>query len=134
MLTKKQLQTLKQNIANHRRYDVEKFGAEAETITYEEALEWIIEDMSSEQGLVCGWTGKPLTIGTGQLTDLSFDRLDNTRPHSPDNVIMCQRGINLMRNDATVEDFCCYLLQMGLLRKDNKQSYFGYLLEVTKEL
>lgn len=111
--TPEQRKLIQGRIAAYRRYDKQKFNTVVGSITYSEYLELIIE-----QRAICYWTGREMTITEGLPTDVSLDRLDNSKPHTKDNTVLCQRAVNLGRNDATVLEFTRWLYTMGILNPE----------------
>lgn len=99
-----QNKTLVSRIQNYRRYDKKRWGANDTSITYDEFIELL-----QEQGGVCFWTGLPMTVSQGLPTDMSLDRLDNSKPHTKENCVIVQQFFNLGRNDTTAYDHMRYL-------------------------
>lgn len=59
---------------------------------------WIVDNIFSGQ--------KCYKCGETDWTKLGCDRIDNTKPHTPDNVLCCCKNCNLLRSDKyTVEEF-----------------------------
>jgi hypothetical protein len=111
--TPEQRKRIQGRISDYRKYDKAKFGTCEGSINYSEYLELTIE-----QGGKCYWTGRDMTISDGLPTDMSLDRLDNSKPHTKDNTILCQRVMNLGRNTSTVTEFVRWLYIMGLLSSE----------------
>jgi hypothetical protein len=107
-LTPAERKLIRDRVNCHRIIDKRKFGT-VDTITYSQVLQMI-----EANGLVCYWTGATLTLN-GTLSDMSLDRLDNSKPHTIDNVVLCQRFINNGRGNTTVEEFTAYLAANNLL-------------------
>jgi hypothetical protein len=108
--TQEQRQLIKGRIQAYRRYDLKRFGTCKDSINYEQYLELIIEHKA-----LCYWTGREMTITEGLPSDVSLDRLDNSKPHTKDNTVLCQRAVNLGRNSSTVLEFTRWLYLMGIL-------------------
>lgn len=111
-ISKEQKKLLKDRINSHRIVDTKRFGHAEDLITYEQVLELLVA-----QDCKCFWSARPLTLN-GSLTDVSIDRLDNSRPHTIDNVVLCQRFFNCGRGDTSMRQFALYLDNMGILNPE----------------
>ena len=80
-----------QHVDNYRRLDKENNRGEC-TLT----PEWIIENIFSQPCHYCGKTGWKI---------MGCDRIDNTLPHTPDNVIPCCKDCNVKRGSKTYDEF-----------------------------
>lgn len=105
-------------IKDYKRYDKSRFGTVA-TITYAEYLEMFI----SQDGLDY-WTGRPMTINDGTLTEASLDRVDCNKPHTADNSVLCRRTNNLGRSNTPVMIWLLFLHDEGTLSQALTDKYF----------
>ena len=102
---------IKSRIKDYRKYDQKRFGTCKDSITYEEYLELVIEQEGK-----CYWTGREMQImGDSKLENVSLDRLHCHLPHTKDNCILCQRALNLGRNDSSIRDWVLWLESMNIL-------------------
>lgn len=110
-LDPKQLHVLSVRLGRHRQRDKHVEGTNyRESLTRTELLE-IIE----LQEMKCFWTGVEMTVGDGSLRELSVDRIHHDLPHVRENVVLCQRGINLARRNSSIHEFVEWLKMMGIL-------------------
>lgn len=77
--------------ASYRQKDIEHNRGES-TIT----AKWIVENIFSKPCHYCGKT---------DWRKLGCDRIDNNKPHTPDNVVPCCAECNLKRGTKEYEDF-----------------------------
>lgn len=66
--------------------------------------DWIVEHIFTQPCHYCGETDWHL---------LGCDRLDNTKPHTPDNVVPCCLECNLKRNSKTYDEFMRLIKKVG---------------------
>lgn len=59
--------------------------------------EWIVDNVFS--GQVCHYCGE------SDWTKLGVDRIDNTKPHTPDNVVVCCGECNLKKARCEYDEF-----------------------------
>lgn len=59
--------------------------------------EWIVDNIFSSKCFYCGET---------DWTELGCDRIDNSLPHTPDNVVCCCEECNKKRGSKSFEEFC----------------------------
>ena len=78
-------------VANYKRHDKEANRDEC-TIT----PEWIVENIFTKPCHYCGET---------DWTKLGCDRIDNTKPHSPDNVVCCCEKCNKNKHTTPYEEY-----------------------------
>lgn len=102
-ISKRAKRLIEIRIHRHRYRDIETLGSQ-DTLTYADFL----EKFKDQDGL-CYWTGLPLTLDENELTSVSIDRLDTTKGHSKDNVVLCQRALNFAGNFCSPEDFRAWL-------------------------
>lgn len=75
----------------YKKYDKNSNKGET-TIT----AQWIVDNIFSKP---CHYCGK------SDWTELGCDRIDNDKPHTPDNVVPCCKTCNLKRGTKKYEDF-----------------------------
>jgi hypothetical protein len=70
-------------------------------------LQWLWQ----KQGGLCYYTGLALAYNScnNNPYNASVDRLDSDRGYTPDNIVLCCKNINYMKNSLTVEDFMNFL-------------------------
>lgn len=69
------------------------------------SLHDMVRMFKAQRGL-CYYTQLPLTAGKGfEGTNLSLDRLDNTKNYTYDNTVMCCSQVNKMKGTLTLEEF-----------------------------
>ena len=78
-------------------------------------FEWLMENIFS--GQKCFYCGEqdPLKLGC--------DRIDNEKPHTPDNVVPCCRHCNLSRHTKTQDQFLNKISQQNI--SDNMSKNFS---------
>jgi len=54
---------------------------------------------------VCHYTGDDLTMSSHELNKVSIDRIDSKLGYTRDNVVLCRKDINIMKNRYSVEHF-----------------------------
>lgn len=62
-----------------------------------------------EQDYKCYYTNRPLNINLGFPESISLDRIDSSKGYIKGNVCFCQKKVNTMKNNASVEElieFC----------------------------
>lgn len=57
---------------------------------------------------VCPATQKPLTMGTGEDTDFSVDRVDNDKGYEADNIFVMSSYANQAKDDISLEELMTY--------------------------
>lgn len=72
-----------------------------------------VMDLYRFQKQTCFYSGKPLKFGSHipKNQRASLDRIDNSKPHTRDNIIICSLSHNIKRNSKTCSD---YLLQISM--------------------
>src|SRR5690606_18088732 len=63
----------------------------------------------------CFFTGVPLNFTDGHPNQLTFDRIDNQKGYTDDNVVACASSFNKMKANLTVGNIV--LLYKGLKKK-----------------
>lgn len=53
----------------------------------------------------CFYTGMPMTFTPNDPNKVSIDRLDSSKGYEPNNIVLCSKRINAMKNDMSVEEF-----------------------------
>ena len=76
-------------------------------------------------GIFCEYTGSPLTFNRGIIkgggkksrsaTNLSVDRLDNTKPYTPENIVFCRADFNNRKNQVNLDD-CIKIIELAKKR------------------
>lgn len=66
----------------------------------------------------CFITGQSLNKIQGDDNQLTFDRLDNTKGYTDDNVIACSLRMNRIKDSLTIEDIT--MLYMAIVKKSKK--------------
>lgn len=96
-------------------------------------LEWIEftnvfwNQVETLGGIYCAYTGQAMTHkrGTGRLkTNISLDRIDNTKGYTKDNIIFCSIAFNDLKGSVTI-DACQKILdvykeRIGYVEEDDK--------------
>lgn len=73
-----------------------------------------IENKLILQNYKCFYTNKLLNLELGHKDSMSIDRYDNTLGYEVNNIVICQYKINVMKNDATLNElfeFCELIIQ-----------------------
>lgn len=73
---------------------------------------WIERQWKLQKGK-CFWTGKPMVIGD-PLRRPSLDRLIPGADYSPENTVLTQYAINIMRLNNSQASFLNYLIDLGI--------------------
>ena len=90
------------NLVKNYRYSDKKHNRGECTIT----AEWMVDNVCSGQ--------KCFYCGESDWTKLGLDRIDNSLPHTPDNVVVCCEECNKKRGKKSFEEFC---KEMGVTKK-----------------
>ena len=88
------------NLVNNYRYVDKKYKREECTLT----AEWVIQNIFSKPCHYCG---------ESDWTKIGCDRIDNTKSHTPDNVVPCCLECNLKRNNKTYDEFMRLIKKVG---------------------
>jgi hypothetical protein len=65
-----------------------------------------LESLWEEQQGRCFWTDVPMVFETGSPWKISLERLDNSKPYTPENVVLCSWFANVARGARwTAEEF-----------------------------
>lgn len=88
------------NLVNNYRYVDKKYKREECTLT----PEWVIDNIFSKPCHYCG---------ESDWTKMGCDRIDNTKSHTPDNVVPCCLECNLKRNNKTYDEFMRLIKKVG---------------------
>lgn len=78
-------------VGNYQRHDKKAKRSEC-TLT----AKWIVENIFSKPCVYCGKT---------DWHELGCDRIDNSKPHTPENVVTCCEECNIKRGTKKFEDF-----------------------------
>ncbi len=68
-----------------------------------------IEELLIKQNYKCYYTDKPLNMVLGFKDSFSVDRINSDLGYEKNNICICQRRINIIKNDMSIEellDFC----------------------------
>lgn len=73
-------------------------------IPFDLTLEYLIE-LYETQKHKCFYTGRTLVLKTNNIDSISIDRIDSSKGYTKNNVVLCGKTINNMKNDMNMEDF-----------------------------
>ena len=93
-------------------YNQLKQSAEFKQIHFELTIEHL-SSMPQE----CFYTGLPLTMELGKSATLTIDRLDNKKPYTHDNVVLCCDFIRKMKRNLDYGMFICACEQITTVAK-----------------
>lgn len=99
---------LKSCKSNSKRYNNREF-----TITLDD-----LDNQWNKQKGICYYTNKPMLYQLGNIDSVSIDRKDSSIGYTKENIVLCKKKVNIMKNDATIKDllqFCTDILN----NKDN---------------
>tara|TARA_B100000953_G_C17745139_1_gene333640 strand:+ start:44 stop:505 length:462 start_codon:yes stop_codon:yes gene_type:complete len=65
----------------------------------------ILEEMAEMAEMRCHYTGMLLTLKCREANKLSFDRIDNSIGHRPDNIVITSATLNYARRDTSYDVF-----------------------------
>jgi hypothetical protein len=95
-------------------------------ITKQEFFEQWMLHKERMGGIFCEYTGLPVTFNRGNIkgggqksrsaTNLSVDRLDNTKPYSIENIVFCRADFNNRKNQVNLDD-CLRIIKLAKERK-----------------
>lgn len=94
-------------------------------ITKQEFFEQWMLHKEKMGGLFCEYTGLPITFNRGLkgnghrtrcATNLSIDRLDNTKPYTVENIVFCRSDFNNRKNQVNLDD-CLKIIELAKKRK-----------------
>jgi hypothetical protein len=95
-------------------------------ITKQEFFEQWMLHKERMGGIFCEYTGSPMTFNRGSIkgggkksrsaTNLSVDRLDNTKPYSIENIVFCRADFNNRKNQVKLDD-CLKIIELAKKRK-----------------
>ena len=78
-------------VGNYKRHDKKSKRGEC-TLT----PQWIVDNIFSSKCIYCG---------KDDWTELGCDRIDNSKPHTPDNVVCCCEECNVKKGTKSYEEF-----------------------------
>lgn len=58
-----------------------------------------------EQGGLCAYSGKPMSVAAGQLDSVSVERIDNDVGYTKDNTVLVCNAVNKMKTNLPYSDF-----------------------------
>ena len=64
-----------------------------------------LERMAVEAEMRCHYSGIPLTLDCRDSFKISFDRIDNSKGHTLDNMVVTSKLMNLLRNDTPYDQW-----------------------------
>jgi hypothetical protein len=64
-----------------------------------------IVDSWKEQGGICAYSGRPMTLSSNKLNTVSIERIDSSIGYTADNTILVCQAINRMKSNFAYEDF-----------------------------
>jgi hypothetical protein len=64
-----------------------------------------IVDCWREQGAVCAYSGREMTLEAGMLNTVSIERIDSSVGYIPDNTILVCQAVNRMKSNFAFDDF-----------------------------
>jgi len=95
-------------------------------ITKQEFFEQWMLHKERMAGIFCEYTGLPVTFNRGIIkgggqksrsaTNLSVDRLDNTKPYSIENIVFCRADFNNRKNQVNLDD-CLKIIELAKKRR-----------------
>ena len=53
---------------------------------------------------ICFYTNKPMLFEIGFDNSVSIDRIDSNKGYITNNIVLCQRKINIMKNNASIKE------------------------------
>jgi hypothetical protein len=56
------------------------------------------------QNGICFYTNKPMLFEIGFDNSVSIDRIDSNKGYIADNIVLCQKKTNIMKNNASIEE------------------------------
>tara|TARA_B100000809_G_C14619636_1_gene344386 strand:- start:25 stop:444 length:420 start_codon:yes stop_codon:yes gene_type:complete len=65
----------------------------------------ILRMMADWNDMRCFYTGELLTLECGCYNKVSFDRIDNSKGHTVDNMVMTSKLLNIFRGDMEFDKF-----------------------------
>jgi len=82
----------------------------------------------NEQGRICAYSGREMTLEAGHLNTVSIERIDSKIGYTPENTILVCQAINRMKSDFEYNDFydLCRDVTKFLGDKDFKLLVGGY--------
>lgn len=85
-----------------------------------------IREIYDRQDGLCYWSGLKMEPSPKPrwLWQPSLDRLDNSKLHTPDNVVLCCQGMNLARNAANIDLWRQFLNQIRYGKDEQIQGFF----------
>jgi hypothetical protein len=71
----------------------------------------IPEDLHNQwlnQNGKCYYTNRDMKFELGFKDSVSIDRFDSSKGYTKDNIVLCQRQVNIMKNDATLNELISF--------------------------
>lgn len=63
-----------------------------------------LNDLWILQKGICYYTNKPMLFEIGFDNSVSLDRMDSSKGYLPNNIVLCQKKTNIMKNNATIKE------------------------------
>jgi len=74
-----------------------------------------LHDLWKNQNGICYYTGRKMLFELGFNNSVSIDRIDSSKGYIKGNIVLCERRVNIMKNDASMEElllFCKDILKI----------------------
>jgi hypothetical protein len=62
-----------------------------------------LENLWEIQKGLCFYTNKPMLFELGNENSVSIDRINSNIGYVKDNIVLCKKQVNIMKNDATID-------------------------------
>lgn len=92
-----------------------KSSADNRGINFDMSLKVVRKLLNTKK---CYISGAPLNRTQGDENQLTFDRLDNTKGYTDDNVVACSLKMNRLKDSLTVQDIT--MLYLAIVKKGLK--------------
>lgn len=92
-----------------------KSSADGRALEFDLSLKKVRQLLSTKK---CYISGAKLNRVQGDNNQLTFDRLDNTKGYTDDNVVACSLKMNRLKDSLTIEDIT--MLYMAIVKKSKK--------------
>lgn len=92
-----------------------KASADTRGIEFDMSLRRVRQLLNTRK---CYITGSNLNRIQGDDNQLTFDRLDNTKGYTDDNVVACSLRMNRLKDSLTIDDIT--MLYMAVVKKSKK--------------
>jgi hypothetical protein len=92
-----------------------KTSADSRKLEFDLSLKKVRQLLSTKKCYISGANLNRVQFDDNQLT---FDRLDNTKGYTDDNVVACSLKMNRLKDSLTIEDIT--MLYMAIVKKSKK--------------